>query len=82
MTFQMVLWAIEEAAAEAAQCAVDAFGKNVPSAEVAWDFLNEQVYGSGEVTRPEALPEFMPRQFKRGYERHCRTLLQSNAHTA
>ena len=41
MTFQRVLWAIDEAAAEAARAAVDAFGKDVPSAEVAWDFLNE-----------------------------------------
>lgn len=74
MTFQSILWAIDKAAADAAQSAVDAFGKDVPSPEVAWDFINEQVYGSGEVPRPDGLPEFMPRQFEHDYRRHCRIL--------
>ena len=75
MTFQQILWTIDDAAEHAAQAAVDAFGSDVPSPEVAWEFLNEQVYGSGEVARPPALPTFLTRQFKHDYCRHCRVLL-------
>jgi len=75
MTFQQMLWAIDKAAQHAAEAAVDAFGKDVPSAETAWDFLNEQVYGSGEVSRPNGLPEFLTRQFKHDYRHYCTILL-------
>ena len=75
---QQILWAIDKAALHAAEAAVDAFGAKVPSAESAWDFLNEKVYGSGEVERPRALPEFMTNQFEDDYRRHC-TLLLSHA---
>jgi hypothetical protein len=75
MTYQRILWAIDEAAQLAAQSAVDAFGDELPSAQIAWDFLNEQLYGSGEIERPVALPDFLPRQFKHDYRRHCRVLL-------
>ena len=75
MTFQQILWSINDAAQHAAEAAVDAFGKEVTGAETAWEFLNEQVYGSGDVQRPNGLPEFMPRQFGHDYRRHCALLL-------
>jgi len=48
MTYQQVLWAINDAALLAAESIVDAFGSDpaaeFPSPEVAWDFLNNNVY--------------------------------------
>lgn len=76
MTYQQITWAIDEAATLAAQSAIDAFGKDVPSAEVAWAFLNEQVYI--EIERPAALPEFLTNQFKHDYRRHVRNILAAN----
>jgi hypothetical protein len=70
MTFQQVLWAINEAAEAAAESAVEAHGAEVPSAEMAWEFINE-LYDSGEIERPAALPQFLPRQFHKDYRRHC-----------
>jgi hypothetical protein len=75
MTYQQVLWAINDAAEVAAESAVDAFGQELPSAEVAWEFINEQLYGSAEIERPAALPHFFTRQFKHDYCRHCTILL-------
>jgi hypothetical protein len=46
---------------------------------MAWDFLNENVYGDGEVERPAALPEFLTRQFKHDYRRHLQVLVQNRA---
>ena len=39
---------------------MDAHGEEVPSAEIAWEFINEQLYESGEIERPAALPQFSP----------------------
>ena len=61
MTFQQILWAINEPAEAAAESAVEAHGAEVPSAEMAWEFINE-LYDSGEIERPAALPQFLPRQ--------------------
>lgn len=61
MTYQQILWAVDEAAQLAAESAVDAHGENPPPAEVAWEFL-EQLYESDEIERPTVLPHFMPRQ--------------------
>jgi hypothetical protein len=74
MTYQQVLWAINDAAELAAQSALDALGQEVPSAEIAWEFVQEQRYGSGEIERPGALPHFLTRQFKSDYRRHCAIL--------
>ena len=74
MTFQQILWAINEAAEAAAESAVDAHGAEVPSAEIAWEFINE-LYDSGEIERPAALPQFLTRQFHKDYLRHCAILL-------
>jgi hypothetical protein len=64
MTYQQVLWAINDAAELAAESAFDAFGGDpteIPPPETAWDFIDEQLYAEGEVQRPSALPEIMPR---------------------
>jgi hypothetical protein len=78
MTHQQILWAINNAAQLAAESAFDAFGSGpaaeLPSPEVAWEFLNSSVYGDGEIERPVALPEFLTRQFKHDYRRHLRNL--------
>lgn len=76
MTYQQILWAIDQAAELAAQSAIDAHGENPPSAEIAWDFL-EQIYESEEIERPAALPQFLTRQFKHDYRRHCRIVLSN-----
>jgi hypothetical protein len=34
---------------------------------MAWDFLNDNVYGDAEIERPAALPEFPTRQFAHNY---------------
>jgi hypothetical protein len=47
-----------------------------PSAEMAWDFLNDHVYEDGEIERQAALPDFMTRQFKHDYNRHIRNFLE------
>jgi hypothetical protein len=47
MTFQQILWAINDAAEAAAESAVEAHGEEIPSAEIAWEFINE-LYGMGE----------------------------------
>jgi hypothetical protein len=80
MTFQQVLWAINDAAEAAAESAVEAHGVEVPSAEMAWEFINE-LYDSGEIERPAALPQFLPRQFHKDYRRHC-ALFLAKASTA
>ena len=59
MTYQQVLWAINDAAEVAAESAVGAFGQEVPSAEVAWEFINE-FHQCGEIERQAALPEPIP----------------------
>lgn len=41
---------------------------------MAWDFLNDSVYGDDEIERPAALPEFLTRQFAVDYRRHLMTL--------
>jgi hypothetical protein len=83
MTHQQILWAIDQAALQAADSAFDAFGSDpavaLPTPEMAWDFLNENVYGDGEVERPAALPEFLTRQFKHDYRRHLQVLVQNRA---
>jgi len=60
MTYQQVIWAINDAAILAAESAFDAFGNDpaaeIPSPEVAWEFLNEQVYEDGGIERPAAPP--------------------------
>jgi hypothetical protein len=78
MTHQEVLWAINDAAEVAAESAVDAFGQELPSAEVASEFIDEQLYGSTEIERPAGLPPLFTRQFKHDYRRHC-TILVANA---
>jgi hypothetical protein len=42
---------------------------------MAWEFLNNAVYGDGEIERPAALPEFLPRQFKHDCRRHLQRML-------
>src|SRR5207244_1994016 len=54
--------------------AVEAHGEEVSSAEMAWEFINE-LYDSGEIERPAALPQFLPRQFHKDYRSHCALLL-------
>ena len=76
MTHQQITWAIDEAAKLAAQSAVDAFGSEAPNADVAWDFLNDQIYCESE--RPAGLPEFLPNQFRCDYRRHVRNILAGN----
>ena len=46
---------------------------------MAWEFLNESVYGDGEIERPAALPEFLTRQFKHDYRRHLRNLSEERS---
>jgi hypothetical protein len=41
MTFEQILWAINDAAEAAAESAVEAHGEEIPSAEMAWEFINE-----------------------------------------
>ena len=59
---------IKDAAEHAAQSAIDAFGVYcLPSAQIAWDFLNEQVYigeEDGGIERPMYLPDTMPNMFR------------------
>ena len=78
MTHQQIIWAINDAARLAAESAFDAFGSDpaaeLPSPEVAWEFLNGSVYDDGEIERPAALPLFLTRQFKHDYRRHLRNL--------
>jgi hypothetical protein len=77
MTYQQVIWAINDAAILAAESAFDAFGNDpaaeIPSPEVAWEFLNEQVYE--EIERPAGLPQVLTRQFKQDYSRHIRRMV-------
>jgi hypothetical protein len=51
MTHQQILWAINDAARLAAESAFDAFGSDpaaeLPSPEMAWEFLNSSVYDDG-----------------------------------
>ena len=72
--------AIEMAAECAAYSAIDAFGPDeIPSARVAWDFINEQVYlGEGNMTleRPLHLPENMCNGFNDAYVMHVARLLK------
>jgi hypothetical protein len=74
--------AIDQAAELAAESAIDAFGDqpaDIPPPKMAWDFLNEHVYGDDEVPRPAALPATMPRQFTHDYRRHVSRLLARRA---
>jgi hypothetical protein len=77
MTFQQIIWAINDAAELAAESAFDAFGADpnaeFPPAAVAWDFINT-LYDDGEIPRPPALPTLLLRQFKHDYARHIRVL--------
>jgi len=74
MTYQQILWAINDAAMLVPESALDAFSSDpateLPPPEVAWEFLNESVYGEDGIARPAALPEFLTRQFKHDYRRH------------
>ncbi len=85
MTHQQILWAINDAALLAAQSALDAFGSDpaaeFPSPEMAWDFLNNNVYGEdeGEIERPATLPDFMTRQFEDDYSRHLLNLVRERS---
>ena len=79
ITHQQVIWAINDAAILAAESAFDAFGNDpaaeIPSPEVAWEFLNEQVYEDGGIERPAAPPQVLTRQFKQDYSRHIRQMV-------
>jgi len=59
MTYQQITWAINDAALLAAESAFDAFGSDpdaaLPTPEIAWEFLNNSVYGGGEIERPAGL---------------------------
>ena len=67
--------AINQAAEFAAESALDAFGAaEVPPAHVAWNFLNEMVYGDDQIERPAGLPTALTRQFKHDYRRHVQRL--------
>lgn len=55
--------AIQMAADLAACSAVDAFGEDIPNAQTAWDFINEQVYVEDGIKRPAHLPDTMPHSF-------------------
>lgn len=62
--------AIQMAAELAAESAVDAFGEEIPNAQTAWDFINEQVYvedgidgAPGGGRRPIHLPDTIPHSF-------------------
>ena len=76
-----LLGIINQAASIAAEAAIDAFGKNVPPAHVAWDFL-EQLYESEVLPRPERLPLTMPPGFRIAYEYHCATRTITGAYEA
>jgi len=83
MTHQQILWAINDAAELAAESALDAFGSDpaaeLPTPEVAWEFLNESLYGEDGLARPAALPEFLTRQFKHDYRRHLRNFSEQRS---
>jgi hypothetical protein len=83
MTYQQITWAINDAAMIAAESAFDAFGSDpdaaLPTPEMAWDFLNNSVYGDGEIERPAGLPDFLPRQFKHHYRRHLSRILEERS---
>lgn len=53
--------AIQQAAELAAGSAVDCFGEDIPNAQTAWDFINDQIYA--EEGRPLHLPDVMPNGF-------------------
>ncbi len=72
---------LTEADEAAAESAVEAHGEEVPSAEIAWEFINEP-FGMGEIERPAALPQFLPRQFHKDYRRNCALLLANAAPVA
>jgi hypothetical protein len=76
--------AINEAAEEAAELLVVAFGyqpEGVPGPEVGWGILDEQIYIGAEhgAPWPDALPRTMPRQFKHDFARHVKRLLTKRA---
>jgi hypothetical protein len=73
MTYQTITAAINNAAEEAAQSAIDALGPDFPEARTAWEFMEEQVWSEGG--RPDGLPDFFTRQFAHDYRRHCRIIL-------
>jgi len=63
MTYQQITWAINDAAILPAESAFDAFGSDpnatLPPLEVAWEFLNESVYGEDEVETPGRAPRLL-----------------------
>ena len=75
MTFQQTIWAINEAASMAAAAVRDAFADSadsqLPTARMAWEFLNE-CFADGDIERPFALPEFLTNQFEQEYRRLIR----------
>jgi hypothetical protein len=83
MKHQQILWAIDQAALVAAEYALDAFGRDpgsaFPAAEEAWDFLNEHIYLERGVKRPEALPDFLPAEFKYDYYSHLCSLARERS---
>ena len=73
MTYQQIIWAINEAAAMAAESVRDAFGnsQDLPTPQMAWEFL-QQRFADGDTERPSALPEFFTNQFQHEYLRLLR----------
>lgn len=58
---------------------MDAFGpESIPTPEMAWDFVNDALYGDGEFERPAALPDVITKQFRHDYLRHVRNILMEN----
>lgn len=77
MTFQQVLWAIDEVAQMAAESSFDAHGEAV-APEMAWELIIDML-GSTDDKRLSLLPDSMPRQFVHDYKRHCRVIQEKRA---
>ena len=78
-TIEAIADAIQTAARDAAEAAIDAHGEPV-AADIAWDFVQQVCYDTdGEVYGYMAtLPSSMPRQFEQSYEFHCRAIMLEN----
>lgn len=73
------LWAIDQAAAEAARASFDAHGEQWP-AEDLWAWIRN-AWLEDDDPRRLLLPPQMPRQFKHDYRRHYRIVSGTAAET-